>query len=111
MNKVMEYMALSKPVVAFDLVETRFSAQDAAVYAPANDVLAFARCVVWLLDHPEECERLGRQGRHRVDTCLAWEFSVDHLLSAYRDGLGMMSGEPLPGVLSLEHERTPSDCR
>ena len=38
MNKTMEYMAFSVPVVAFDLHETRISARDAAVYAESNDV-------------------------------------------------------------------------
>jgi glycosyltransferase involved in cell wall biosynthesis len=33
MNKIMEYMALGKPVVQFDLTEGRFSAQEASLYA------------------------------------------------------------------------------
>jgi hypothetical protein len=38
MLKTMEYMAIGKPLVAFDLAETRFSAQDAALYATPNSV-------------------------------------------------------------------------
>src|SRR5260370_3864011 len=37
MNKIMEYMALAKPIVQFDLTEGRVSAQDASLYARAND--------------------------------------------------------------------------
>jgi glycosyltransferase involved in cell wall biosynthesis len=87
MNKLMEYMALGKPTVAFDLVETRFSAQDAALYVHPNDELEFAKQVIWLLDNPDECEKIGKIGFDRVANSLAWEYSVPELLRAYSDGL------------------------
>lgn len=87
MNKLMEYMALGKPTVAFDLVETRFSAQDAAIYVKPNDVLDFAERVSWLLDNPDECEKMGKIGRDRVANALAWEYSVPELLEVYSEGL------------------------
>jgi glycosyltransferase involved in cell wall biosynthesis len=89
MNKLMEYMALGKPTVAFDLHETRCSAEEAALYAPPNDVHEFAGRVAWLLDHPEERRRMGEAGRRRVADALAWEHSVPTLLRAYREGLGL----------------------
>jgi glycosyltransferase involved in cell wall biosynthesis len=89
MNKLMEYMALGKATVAFDLLETRFSAQGAALYVPPNDELEFATRVSWLLDHPEECERMGATGMERVARFLAWEYSVPNLLRAYSQGLGL----------------------
>ncbi len=89
MNKLMEYMALGKPTVAFDLVETRFSAQEAALYVTPNNDREFAERISWLLDNPEECKKMGRIGRHRVAGALAWEYSVPELLRAYRDGLGL----------------------
>lgn len=92
MNKLMEYMALGKPTVAFDLVETRFSAQDAALYVRPNDELEFAERVVWLLDNPEARDRMGETGRNRVMNVLAWEYSVPELLRAYRHGLGFGVG-------------------
>jgi len=88
MNKLMEYMALGKPTVAFDLIETRFSAQAAAVYVRPNDELEFAERVSWLLDNPEECEKMGKIGRDRVANALAWEYSVPELIRSYSDGLG-----------------------
>src|SRR5277367_6387571 len=55
MIKIMEYMALGKPIVQFDLREGRFSAQDAALYANTqNQVPDFAAKIVWLLEHPDE---------------------------------------------------------
>jgi glycosyltransferase involved in cell wall biosynthesis len=83
MNKTMEYMALGKPVVAFDLAETRTSAGDAALYAQPNDVDEFAGHIERLLDDPALRERLGREGRRRVVQTLSWEHSVPHLLATY----------------------------
>jgi glycosyltransferase involved in cell wall biosynthesis len=87
MNKLMEYMALGKPTVAFDLAETRFSAQDAALYVRPNDELEFARRVSSLLDNPSEREKMGNAGRRRVSEVLAWDYSVQELLRAYRERL------------------------
>ena len=77
MIKIMEYMALGKPIVQFDLREGRFSAQEAAVYAdPRNQVADFAAKIIWLLDNPDERRRMGEFGRRRVEKELAWEYSV-----------------------------------
>ena len=82
-------MALSKPTVAFDLTETRWSAGDAAIYVPPNDERRFAESIAWLLDHPEARARMGKLGCERVRTALAWEYSVPELLRAYAEGLGL----------------------
>ncbi|HET6710831.1 MULTISPECIES: glycosyltransferase family 4 protein [unclassified Amycolatopsis] len=83
MNKVMEYMAMSKPIVSFELREARVSAGDAAVYAPANDETEFAALVSRLLDDPEERIRMGKLGQARVAGPLSWENSAKNLLAAY----------------------------
>jgi glycosyltransferase involved in cell wall biosynthesis len=88
MNKVMEYMAMSKPIVSFELREARVSAGDAAVYAPANDESAFAKLVSQLLDDPEERVRMGKLGQARVAGPLSWENSAKALLAAYEHALG-----------------------
>ncbi len=88
MIKIMEYMALSKPIVQFDLKEGRRSAADASLYAdPANMNQDFAQKILWLLDHPEERARMGAIGRRRVETELAWNFSAENLLRAYERAL------------------------
>ena len=85
MIKIMEYMALGKPIVQFDLKEGRFSAQDASLYSEhGNQVNDFANKILWLLDHPGERKKMGEFGRRRVEQELAWKFSVDNLLAAYR---------------------------
>ena len=85
MIKIMEYMALGKPIVQFSLKEGRFSAQEAAVYSDnQNQVPDFAAKIVWLIEHPGERERMGRFGRKRILDELAWEYSVPNLLAAYQ---------------------------
>jgi glycosyltransferase involved in cell wall biosynthesis len=82
--KTMEYMALSKPTVAFDTVENRVTAMDSAHYAPNNDELAFAECLARLMDDPELRAALGRKGRQRIEESLAWTQQREHLRDVYR---------------------------
>jgi glycosyltransferase involved in cell wall biosynthesis len=104
MNKIMEYMALGKPIVQFEAKEGRFSAQNASLYAdPRNAIPDFAAKILWLLDHAEERRRMGEFGRRRVEEELAWEFSVKHLLAAYQRAFskrrrrGRQVNETVPG--------------
>lgn len=83
MNKIMEYMALGKPIVQFDLTEGRFSARDASFYARQNDVNDMAAKILELLDDPELRGKMGRYGRERVTTELEWSYEVPKLLKAY----------------------------
>jgi glycosyltransferase involved in cell wall biosynthesis len=84
MIKIMEYMALGKPIVQFDLKEGRFSAGEAALYSDNHDLVTdFANNILWLLERPDERQRMGGFGRKRVEEQLAWEYSVGNLLAAY----------------------------
>lgn len=83
MNKIMEYMALGKPIVQFDLTEGRYSAQEASLYAAHNDTVDFAEKVLALIDDPAERERMGAFGRSRVEQELSWEHEAPRLLAAY----------------------------
>jgi len=90
MVKTMEYMALGKPIVAFDLAETRISAQDAALYAIPNLVEDFAEKIAILLDDEETRRRMGTIGQRRVKEELSWEHSKGHLLTAYSTLIGTL---------------------
>jgi glycosyltransferase involved in cell wall biosynthesis len=89
--KIAEYMSMERPVVAFDLPESRFSAGAAAAYAAPNDAESFARRIDELLDDPGRRAAMGRLGRARVVSELSWEQSRPTLLAAYdrvlRNGL------------------------
>jgi glycosyltransferase involved in cell wall biosynthesis len=87
MNKIIEYMALSKPIVQFDLKEGRFSAQEASLYARIGDTRDFADKIIALLDDPEARARMGAVGRCRVEAELAWSHQVPTLLAAYKTAL------------------------
>jgi glycosyltransferase involved in cell wall biosynthesis len=81
--KVMEYMAYGKPIVAFDLRETRFSAGDAAIYVRPNEETEFAKTVAQLMSQPELRKRMGDYGRRRVEEELQWNKVGLNLLTAY----------------------------
>lgn len=83
MLKTMEYMAMSKPMVAFDLPETRISAQDAALYATHNSVSEFADHIETLLDNADLRQTMGIKGRLRIEEELCWERTSLNLLQAY----------------------------
>lgn len=83
MNKIMEYMALGKPIVQFDLTEGRFSAQNASLYARRNDEKDLGDKIVQLLDDPQLRRQMGEFGRHRVIHELEWQFEAPKLLRAY----------------------------
>ena len=92
MNKVIEYMALEKPVVQFDLREGRASAGEAALYAAPNDPRDFAEKIAELLDDPARRERMGRIGRARVEGGLSWAHSAPRLLAAYERAFAKRAG-------------------
>ncbi|HEX5483010.1 MAG TPA: glycosyltransferase family 4 protein [Terriglobia bacterium] len=89
MIKIMEYMALGKPIVQFDLKEGKFSARNASLYADIhNPVQDFAAKILWLMDHHDARSKMGDFGRRRVEEELAWKYSVGNLLAAYQKAFG-----------------------
>ncbi|NLF79484.1 MAG: glycosyltransferase family 4 protein [Chloroflexi bacterium] len=94
--KIGEYMAMGRPVVCYDLPESRYTAQEAAIYATPGDPRSFGQAIVTLIDDPERHERMGAAGRERVTTCLAWEHQQQHLLRAYDAALDRTRAKPQP---------------
>ena len=84
MNKIIEYMALEKAMVCFDLIEARVSAGAAAVYAKANDIQDFALKILELLEQPEKRKEMGVFGRKRFLDYLAWDHQKKYLLEMYQ---------------------------
>jgi len=84
MNKILEYMALGKPIVQFDLLEGRRSAGEASLYATPNSPSDLARLILELLDDEPRRHSLGREGRRRIEEELAWEHQAPKLLAAYK---------------------------
>lgn len=84
MNKILEYMAFCKPIVQFDVVEGRFSAQEASLYAEPNNTRDLAEKIISLLDDPVRGKQMGQFGRKRVESALSWDHQVDSLIAAYQ---------------------------
>jgi glycosyltransferase involved in cell wall biosynthesis len=95
MNKIMEYMALGKPIVQFDLTEGRFSAQSASLYAKQNDPDDLAAKIIELVDDPQRRAEMGAFGRARVENDLEWRYESPKLLAAYQS---LWSGARSPAV-------------
>ncbi len=83
MNKILEYMALAKPIVQFDMTEGRYSAQEASLYAKNNDAGDMANKILELLDDPERRRQMGEYGYRRVVDELSWEHTGKALIEGY----------------------------
>jgi glycosyltransferase involved in cell wall biosynthesis len=84
MNKIMEYMALKKPIVQYDLKEGRFSAMEASLYAKCGDTIDFAGKIIQLIDDPELRVKMGAFGYRRVLNELSWDYEKEKLIGLYR---------------------------
>jgi glycosyltransferase involved in cell wall biosynthesis len=87
MVKISEYMAMPKPIVSYDLAESRFAAGEAALFAAPGDHAGFARLVSELLDDPSRRAAMGARGRARAEGMLAWSHQERSLLAAYSRAL------------------------
>lgn len=83
MNKIMEYMALGRPIVQFDLTEGRVSAAEASLYARNTDTAEFGDKILELVDDPVRRGRMGVFGQKRIRDELAWDHEEANLLNAY----------------------------
>jgi glycosyltransferase involved in cell wall biosynthesis len=83
MTKIMDYMALGKASVQFDLTEGRRSAGDASVYASPNDEEDLARQIVALADDAARRAEMGRVGRRRMEESLEWRHQIPQLIAAH----------------------------
>jgi glycosyltransferase involved in cell wall biosynthesis len=91
MNKIIEYMAFGRPIVAFDLLENRRSAEAAAVYVKGNDDVAMGQAIRELLLNPQRRRTMSEFGRERFREELAWENSEQRLIATYRQLFGTLS--------------------
>ena len=87
MNKIIEYMAVSRPIVQFDVVEGRYSAGASSLYAQANDPDDFASKIEEILADPARGREMGVFGRQRVLSDLSWDHQIPMLIAAYKTAL------------------------
>lgn len=106
MNKILEYMAMGKPIVQYDVVEGRRSAGEASLYAQGGDEADFARKILELIDSPEARRRAGQAGRRRMVQELEWRHQLPSLLRAYAAVLGRPDTSPAFALSSLQVARS-----
>ena len=85
MNKIIEYMALGVPIVQFDLLEGRRSAEGSSLYAEPDSPESLAEKLNWLLENKEACVSMSQLGRSRFAEVLCWEKQEAKLLGVYED--------------------------
>lgn len=85
MRKIMEYMALGKPIVQTEVIEGRYTAQEASLYARPNDSRNFAEKILYLLDHPDKAQEMGEAGKKRIYETLHWGIQKQNLIVAYQN--------------------------
>jgi glycosyltransferase involved in cell wall biosynthesis len=83
MIKVAEYMGAGRPLVAYDLRETRRTARDTALYAPCGQPHAFVEHILSLARDGERRLRLGQLARARALE-LTWDRSEEALRTVYQ---------------------------
>ncbi|MTV14329.1 MULTISPECIES: glycosyltransferase family 4 protein [Bradyrhizobium] len=105
MNKIMEYMALGRPIVQFDVREGRRSALDASLYAAKNDPRDFASKIIALIDDPSLRRTMGAFGRNRVERALSWTHEEPKLLAAYES----LFGGKVPAQSRIPRAHAPAE--
>jgi glycosyltransferase involved in cell wall biosynthesis len=104
--KAMEYLGVGLPLVAYDVQETRRLAEGAGVLVTPGDTEALARELVSLLDRPMERVRLGRVGRERVRSQLAWERQSE----VYLETIAGLAAASRPAT-AVRPQRSPAAAR
>jgi glycosyltransferase involved in cell wall biosynthesis len=115
MNKTLEYMAFELPVVAFDLKETKVSAENAACYVPDGDIAGFGRAIVRLLDDEPLRQAMGEIGRARIEGGYGWPHQQAAYIRVYDRLVGRTPEESavivLPEDHPVPHRRAPRATR
>ena len=90
-GKLLNYMAMGLPTVAYETPVARELLGDDGVYAPAGDIAALAEAIITLLDDRPRRVALGARLRARAERDFSWErFGLrlaalyDTTLPAYR---------------------------
>jgi glycosyltransferase involved in cell wall biosynthesis len=93
-GKILNYMAMGLPTVAFNLPVSREFLGDGGIYAADVTSEALAAALNRALDlSPEERIRLGHYLRQRVIRNYNWRQAAEQIEAIYR---ALLSGQPLP---------------
>lgn len=83
-GKVLNYMAMAQPTVAYDSQVHREYLGDLGLYPPSGDAVAFARAIGELVDNPERGRELGKRLRQRAADHYNWHVAARDIVSLYQ---------------------------
>lgn len=83
-GKLLNYMAMAQPVVAFDTAVHREYLADFGVYAPVGDTDALATGIIDLACDPSKRKVMGGQLRRRAKRNYSWQQAGNHIERIYR---------------------------
>ena len=83
--KIMEYMAIGKPIIQYDSIEGKISAGKAAIYIQNNNEEIFGDAIISLLKDEKKRKNMGEYGEKRVEKLLQWNIQKNKLLKIYQN--------------------------
>jgi hypothetical protein len=87
LGKVLNYMAMSLPTVAFESEVAREYLGDLGVYAQAGDPVDLARALLAVLDDAPRGRALGEALRARAASEFTWQHAGEQIVGVYRQCL------------------------
>jgi polysaccharide biosynthesis protein PslH len=106
-NKVLEAMAMARPVVAAGACVDALTAQPGAELLAADEAGEYRRCIDMLLRAPDQADAMGLAGRQRVLHAYTWDAHlavIDRHLAALtgRGDSVVTEPQPLPEAPAVE---------
>ncbi|MCL4870867.1 MAG: glycosyltransferase family 4 protein [Anaerolineae bacterium] len=83
-GKLLNYMAMAQPIVAYDTPVHREYLEDLGAYAPEGDVPALAEAIWRLVQDPAHRTLLGQQLRQRAAAHYSWHTASEQIVALYR---------------------------
>ena len=84
-SKLFDYMALGLPVIVsnFPLYQTLTNFKDYGFYTSPYDEKQLAEILIWLIEHPDKAQKMGKNGRQSVENQYNWPAEATKLLALY----------------------------
>lgn len=81
--KIMEYMAVGKPIVQYNIGEGMVTAGESSIYIRNNDKIAFGDAIIELLKNKKKRDVMGKIGRKRIEEKFQWAVQEKKLINLY----------------------------
>jgi glycosyltransferase involved in cell wall biosynthesis len=86
-NKLFEYMACGKPVIASDFPEIRTIVEetDCGILVDPSNINDIEKAIIWMLKNPEEAQEMGLRGRKAIEYKYNWAEMEKLLFNMYKE--------------------------